>query len=116
MLKALTLVLFPVPTNTGIPQLPSKSHLHHITALDPCEAAEDIFVFTYRRGIFLCDFVLLKHTGQRDREWSEIKTQKCLESWWEGVHPEMTACPAPAALPSLPSLDLNLELKGAPDY
>lgn len=41
MLKALTLMLSPVPTNIVIPQLPNKSCLHHITAMDHYEAAEE---------------------------------------------------------------------------
>ena len=41
MLKALTLMLSPVPTNIVIPQPPNKSCLHHITAMDHYEAAEE---------------------------------------------------------------------------
>ena len=41
MLKALTLMLSPVPTNSVIPQLPNKSRLHHIMAMDHDEAAEE---------------------------------------------------------------------------
>lgn len=92
-----------MPTIIVIPQLPDKSCLHHITAMDHYEAAEEnggcICIPLQERDIPVYYCPAQTHRIKR-QGMVRNKTEICLESWWEAVHPEMAACPAPAALSS----------------